>query len=279
MGKLGIISTFNPNQRLFLSKTTLNFELTFVKNHEIRGSLNTHIMGRAFEFRKARKMKRWGKMAVTFTRIGKEIAMAVKQGGPDPENNPRLRVAVQNAKAENMPKDRVEAAIQRASNKDSKDYQEVVYEGKGPYNVSIIIETATDNPTRTVANIRVPFNRNNGELIKTGSLDYIFDRKCIFKIDPAGQNLEDLELQLIDYGLEEIEQVEDETLVYTAFTDFGNMQKGLEEQGITIISVDKERIPNMFVELTPEQLEEVNKLIDRLEEDEDVQNVFHNIKS
>lgn len=224
-------------------------------------------------------MKRWGKMAVTFTRIGKEIAMAVKQGGPDPENNPRLRVAIQNAKSENMPKDRVESAIQRASNKDAKDYQEMVYEGKGPYAVSIVIETATDNPTRTVANIRVAFNRNNGELGKTGSLDYIFDRKCIFKIDPSGQNLEDLELQLIDYGLEEIEQVEDETLVYTAFTDFGNMQKGLEELGIAIISVDKERIPNTFIELNAEQAEEVNKLIDRLEEDEDVQNVFHNMKS
>ena len=235
-------------------------------------------MGRAFEFRKARKMKRWGKMAVTFTRIGKEIAMSVKQGGPDPANNPRLRVAMQNAKAESMPKDRIDAAISRASAKDQKDYAEVVYEGMGPYGVGIVVETATDNPTRTVANMRLAFNRNNGELGKSGSLDFIFERKCIFKIDPTGLNIEDLELELIDFGMEEIEQVEDETLIYTAFTDFGNMQKGLESLNIPIISVDKERIPLSTVELTTVQAEEVNKLIDRLEEDEDVQGVFHNMK-
>lgn len=235
-------------------------------------------MGRAFEFRKARKMKRWGKMAVTFTRIGKEIAMSVKQGGPDPANNPRLRVAMQNAKAESMPKDRIDAAISRASAKDQKDYAEVVYEGMGPYGVGIVVETATDNPTRTVANMRLAFNRNNGELGKSGSLDFIFERKCIFKIDPTGLNIEDLELELIDFGMEEIEEVEDETLIYTAFTDFGNMQKGLESLNIPIISVDKERIPLSTVELTAEQAEEVNKLIDRLEEDEDVQGVFHNMK-
>ena len=235
-------------------------------------------MGRAFEFRKARKMKRWGKMAVTFTRIGKEIAMSVKQGGPDPANNPRLRVAMQNAKSESMPKDRIDAAISRASAKDQKDYAEVVYEGMGPYGVGIVIETATDNTTRTVANMRLAFNRNNGELGKSGSLDFIFERKCIFKIDPRGLNLEDLELELIDFGMEEIEQVEDETLIYTAFTDFGNMQKGLESLNIPIVSVDKERIPLSTVELTGEQAEEVNKLIDRLEEDEDVQGVFHNMK-
>lgn len=235
-------------------------------------------MGRAFEFRKARKMKRWGKMAVTFTRIGKEIAISVKQGGPDPANNPRLRVAIQNAKAENMPKDKVDAAISRASQKEQKDYSEMVYEGMGPYGVGIVVETATDNPTRTVANIRLAFNRNNGELGKSGSLDFLFERKCIFKIDPADKNIEDLELELIDYGLEEIEQVEDETLVYTAFTDFGNMQKGLETLNIAIISVDKERIPTSTVELNEEQAAELNKLIDRLEEDEDVQGVFHNMK-
>lgn len=236
-------------------------------------------MGRAFEFRKARKMKRWGKMAVTFTRIGKEIAMSVKQGGPDPANNPRLRVAMQNAKSESMPKDRIDAAISRASAKDQKDYAEVVYEGMGPYGVGIVVETATDNPTRTVANMRLAFNRNNGELGKSGSLDFIFERKCIFKIDPTGLNIDDLELELIDFGLEEIEQVEDETLIYTAFTDFGNMQKSLESLNIPIISVDKERIPLSTVELNPEQADEVNKLIDRLEEDEDVQAVFHNMKS
>lgn len=235
-------------------------------------------MGRAFEFRKARKLKRWGKMAVTFTRIGKEIAMSVKQAGPDPANNARLRVAIQNAKAENMPKDRVDAAIARASSKDQKDYAEVVYEGMGPFGVGVVVETATDNPTRTVANIRLAFRKSQCEIGKTGSLDFIFDRKCIFKIDPTGLNLEELELELIDFGMEEIEQIEDETLIYTAFSDFGNMQKGLESLNIPILSVDKERIPVTTVEVTPEQAEEVNKLIDRLEEDEDVQAVFHNMK-
>ena len=235
-------------------------------------------MGRAFEFRKARKMKRWGKMAVTFSRIGKEIAMSVKQNGPDPDNNPRLRVAIQNAKAENMPKEKVDNAINRASSKDQKDYAEVVYEGMGPYGVGIVIETATDNPTRTVANMRLAFNRNNGELGKSGSLDFIFERKCIFKIDPTNINIEDLELELIDFGLEEIEQAEGETLIYTAFTDYGLMQKGLESLNIPIISFDKERIPLTTIELNQEQTVEVNKLIDRLEEDEDVQGVFHNMK-
>ncbi|MCB0732941.1 MAG: YebC/PmpR family DNA-binding transcriptional regulator [Flavobacteriales bacterium] len=233
-------------------------------------------MGRAFEFRKERKMKRWGKMAVTFTRIGKEIAMAVKDGGPDPEHNSRLRVAIQNAKSENMPKDRVEAAIKRASEKDSSNYEEVVYEAVGPSGVGVVIETATDNTNRTVANIRAILNRNQAELGKSGSLDYLFERKCIFRIDPADHDLEELELELIEGGLEEIEQQEDETLVYTSFSDFGNMQKMLETMGVTIISVDKERIPHNFVELSGESAETVNKLIEKLEEDEDVQNVFHN---
>lgn len=221
-------------------------------------------------------MKRWGKMAVTFTRIGKEIAMAVKDGGPDPEHNSRLRVAIQNAKSENMPKDRVEAAIKRASEKDSSNYEEVVYEAVGPSGVGVVIETATDNTNRTVANIRAILNRNQAELGKSGSLDYLFERKCIFRIDPADHDLEELELELIEGGLEEIEQQEDETLVYTSFSDFGNMQKMLETMGVTIISVDKERIPHNFVELSGESAETVNKLIEKLEEDEDVQNVFHN---
>lgn len=233
-------------------------------------------MGRAFEFRKARKMKRWGKMAVTFTRIGKEIAMAVKEGGPDPDNNSRLRMAIQNAKSENMPKDRVEAAIKRASDKDSSSYEEVLYEGKGPYGLGLMIETATDNINRTVANIRAIFRKKGGELGTSGSQEFNFDRKCIFKIDLGERDIEELELELIDFGLEEIEQVEDETLIYTAFNDFGNMQKGLEELAIEIISVDKERIPHTTIELTEEQKEEINILIEALEEDEDVQNVFHN---
>ena len=182
-------------------------------------------MGRAFEFRKARKLKRWGKMAVTFTRIGKEISMAVKEGGPDPENNSRLRMAIKNAKSENMPKDRVEAAIKKASDKDFNNYEEVVYEAKGPFGLSIMIEAATDNINRTVANIRAILRKNEGELGTSGSQDFNFDRKCIFKIDQGENNLEDLELELIDFGCEEIEQVEDETLVYTGFADYGNMQK------------------------------------------------------
>ena len=233
-------------------------------------------MGRAFEFRKARKMKRWGKMAVTFTRIGKEISIAVKEGGPDPENNSRLRMAIKNAKSENMPKDRVDAAIKKASDKDSSNYEEIIYEGKGPFGLSLMIETATDNINRTVANIRAIFNRNNGELGTSGSQEFNFDRKCIFKINLKENDIEDLELELIDFGLEEIEQVEDETLIYTAFTDFGNMQKGLEELDIEIVSVDIERIPHHTITLNDAQKDEVNLLIEKLEEDEDVQNVFHN---
>ncbi len=233
-------------------------------------------MGRAFEFRKERKLKRWGKMAITFTRIGKEIAMAVKESGPDTANNSRLRVAIQNAKSENMPKDRIEAAIKRAGEKDASSYDEVVYEGMGPYGVGLVIETATDNTNRTVANIRTIFNRNNGELGKSGSLDFLFDRKCIFKIDPANRDLDDIELELIDFGLEEIEQVDDETLVYTNFSDYGNMQKGLETNNLDIVSLDIERIPHNTVSLSGDAAAEVNALIEKLEEDEDVQNVFHN---
>jgi YebC/PmpR family DNA-binding regulatory protein len=233
-------------------------------------------MGRAFEFRKARKMKRWGKMAVTFTRIGKEISIAVKEGGPDPENNSRLRMAIKNAKSENMPKDRVDAAIKKASDKDSSNYEEILYEGKGPFGLSLMIETATDNINRTVANIRAIFNRNNGELGTSGSQEFNFDRKCIFKINLKENDIEELELELIDFGLEEIEQVEDETLIYTAFTDFGNMQKGLEELDIEIVSVDIERIPHHTITLNDAQKDEVTLLIEKLEEDEDVQNVFHN---
>ena len=233
-------------------------------------------MGRAFEFRKARKMKRWGKMAVTFTRIGKEISIAVKEGGPDPENNSRLRMAIKNAKSENMPKDRIDAAIKKASDKDSSNYEEILYEGKGPFGLSLMIETATDNINRTVANIRAIFNRNNGELGTSGSQEFNFDRKCIFTINLKENDIEELELELIDFGLEEIEQVEDETLIYTAFTDFGNMQKGLEELDIEIVSVDIERIPHHTITLNDAQKDEVNLLVEKLEEDEDVQNVFHN---
>jgi YebC/PmpR family DNA-binding regulatory protein len=233
-------------------------------------------MGRAFEFRKARKMKRWGKMAITFTRIGKEISMSVKEGGPDPDNNSRLRMAMKNAKSENMPKDRVEAAIKKASDKDSSHYEEILYEGKGPNGLSLMIETATDNINRTVANIRAIFRKNEGELGTSGSQEFNFDRKCIFKINLGEMALEDAELELIDFGLEEIEQVEEEVLVYTVFNDYGNMQKGLESVGLEIESVDIERIPHTTIDLTEEQKEIIEKLIEKLEEDEDVQNVFHN---
>lgn len=235
-------------------------------------------MGRAFEYRKAKKMARWGKMAVTFTRIGKEIVMAVKAAGPNPDTNTRLRIAIQNAKAANMPKDNVERAIKKASNKEEKDFSEVIYEGYGPNGVAIIVETATDNPTRTVANVRSHFNKCGGAMGNSGSVDYLFEHKVFFKIDPTGHNLEDLELELIDFGLEEIVTEEDETFLQVGFTDYGNMQQGLDSKNITILSVDKERIPMSYKEgLTEEQQAEVQKLLDRLEEDEDVQAVFHNM--
>lgn len=238
-------------------------------------------MGRIFEKRKHKMFARWAKMAKAFTRIGKEISMSVKAGGPDPTTNPRLRMAMQNAKMINMPKDRIDAAIQRAANKDTSNYEEMVYEGYGPYGVAILVETATDNPTRTIANLRAIFNKHNGTIGKTGSLDFIFDRKGIFKIDPAGHDLEALELELIDAGLEEIIQ-DDEggTMIYVAFNDFGPMQKALEEKGINVIAAEKERIPNSFSEnLSPEQMEEINKMIEKLEEDDDVQAVFSNLKT
>jgi YebC/PmpR family DNA-binding regulatory protein len=235
-------------------------------------------MGRAFEFRRARKEKRWDWMAKTFTKLGKEISMSVKAGGPDPETNARLRTAIQNAKGANMPKDRIEGAIKRASDKGQKALEEVVYEGKGPFGIGIIVETATDNPTRTVANIRMYFSRNSGELVKTGSLDFLFDRKGSFKFPKGNQNLEDLELELIDFGLDEIFEMDEEVVVYTSFPDFGKMQKALEEKGIAVTSAELIRVPTTQTELNEEQQKEVDELIDKLEQDEDVQNVFHNMK-
>lgn len=235
-------------------------------------------MGRAFEFRKVRKMKRWDAMSKGFTRLGKEIALAVKTGGPDISTNARLRVAVQNAKGINMPKDRIEAAIKRASSKEDKDLEEVVYEGYGPGGVAILAECATDNINRTVANIRSYFNKYGGALGKTGSLDFIFTRKGVFKIAAEGRNLEELELELIDFGLEEIQQEEDMLFIYTAFEEFGNMMKGLESLGIEAISAELQRIALSETETPEELVEEVIKLIERIEEDDDVQNVYHNMK-
>jgi YebC/PmpR family DNA-binding regulatory protein len=235
-------------------------------------------MGRVFEKRKYKMFARYDKMAKGFTRAGKEIAIAVKLGGADPQGNSRLRLAIQNAKGINMPKDRIDAAIKRASSKDDKGLEEAVYEGKGPYGIGILIECATDNPTRTVANVRMHFNRNGGELGKTGSLDYLFERKGVFTIKNEGLNIEELELELIDHGADEIEGDENEIVVYTAFTDFGKMQKALEEKKLNIISSELERIPNSTVELTDEQVAEVMVLVEKLEEDDDVQNVYHNMK-
>lgn len=235
-------------------------------------------MGRVFEKRKYKMFARYDRMAKGFTRAGKEIAIAVKLGGADPDGNSRLRVAIQNAKGINMPKDRIDAAVNRAASKDAKGLEEVVYEGKGPYGVGILVETATDNPTRTVANVRMNFNRNGGELGKTGSLDYLFVRKSVFTIKNEGLNLEELELELIDFGLDEIEGDENEIVIYAAFTDFGNMQKALEARNFNIKSSELERIPTSTVELTEAQVAEVMVLIEKLEEDDDVQNVYHNMK-
>lgn len=222
---------------------------------------------------------RYDKMAKAFTRIGKEIAMAVKSGGPDPDYNPRLRQTINNAKGVNMPKDRVDAAIKRAVSKDTANYEEVVYEGYGPYGVPILVETATDNPTRTVANIRLYFNRGGGQMGNSGSLSFIFDRKGVFRIEIANlPNYEEMELELIDSGLESMELEENEVIIYTAFGDFGKLQKALEEKNIIVTKASLERIPNSFAEITEEQMDEVLELVEKIEEDDDVQAVYHNLR-
>lgn len=235
-------------------------------------------MGRAFEYRKARKLKRWGNMSRTFTRIGKEITIAAKAGGPDPDMNPRLRVLIQNAKAANMPKDTVERAIKKATDKDASDYKEIVYEGYGPHGIAIVVETATDNNQRTVANVRSYFNKHGGSLGTQGSLSFLFDHKSVFHVKPSENiALEDFELDLMDFDAE-IEADEEEWLIYGAFDQFANIQKFLEEKGVEIVSAEFERIPNDYKEVTPEQREAIEKLLERFEDDEDVQNVFHNMK-
>lgn len=222
---------------------------------------------------------RYDKMAKAFTRIGKEIAMAVKAGGPDPSYNPRLRQCVINAKGVNMPKDRVEAAIKRAVSKDASNYEEVAYEGYGPFGVPIFIETATDNPTRTVANIRMYFNRGDGQLGTSGSLSFVFDRKGVFRMDPSAHaSWEDLELELIDHGLENMERDEEEVILYTDYTDFGKMQKALEDLNLTPKKAGLERIPNSYAELSEEQTDQILELVEKFEEDDDVIAVYHNLK-
>lgn len=235
-------------------------------------------MGRIFEKRKHKMFARWSKMAKAFTKVGKDIAIAVKQGGGDPATNAKLRTAVQNAKSLNMPKDRIESAIKRASSKEQENYEEIIYEGYAPHGVALVIECATDNPIRTVANIRMYFSRGNGTLGKTGSLGFLFERKGVFKISAQGHHLEELELDLIDYGADEIQEDEGFVFIYTPFSEFGKMQKALEEKGIEIINAALQRIPVSFKEVSAEQEEEVNKLIEMIEEDDDVQAVYNNMK-
>ncbi|NVN19888.1 YebC/PmpR family DNA-binding transcriptional regulator [Muricauda sp. HICW] len=235
-------------------------------------------MGRAFEFRKARKMKRWAAMSKAFTRIGKDIVMAVKEGGADPDANSKLRAVIQNAKAVNMPKDNIERAIKRASDKNQGDYKEVLFEGYAPHGIAILIETATDNNTRTVANIRSYFNKCNGSLGTSGSVEFMFDHTCSFTINGEGLDPEELELELIDFGAEEVFVDEDGIHIYAPFENFGAIQKKLESREIEIISSGFDRIPQVTKELNEEEVADVEKLLEKIEEDDDVQNVFHSMK-
>lgn len=237
-------------------------------------------VGRAFEFRKERKFKRWGQMAANFTKIGKEITLAAKNGGPDPNQNPRLRAAIQKAKGANMPKDRVEAAIKRVTDKSLADYSEVLYEGYGPGGIAMMIETATDNPTRTVANLRMYFNRAGGALGTSGSVGFMFEHKSVFTIGVQGLDPEELEFELIDAGLEEMDVDAEEgiALLTAAFESYGSMLKALEDKGITPQSSEVQWIPTTTTDLGGEAAEEMNKLLEKLEEDDDVQHVFHNMR-
>ena len=234
-------------------------------------------MGRAFEFRKARKMKRWSAMSKAFTRIGKDIVMAVKEGGPDPENNSRLRAVIQNAKAVNMPKYNVERAIKRASDKSQGDYKEVLFEGYAPHGIAVLVETATDNNTRTVANVRSYFNKCNGNLGTSGSVVFMFDHTCNFRINAEGLDPEEIELEFIYFGSEEVFVDEDGILIYAPFESFGAIQSELEKRQIEILSSGFERIPQSTKKLDSAQVLEVEKLLEKLEEDDDVQNVYHSM--
>ncbi len=220
---------------------------------------------------------RFDRMAKAFTRIGKDIAIAVKQGGPNPEYNPKLRMAIQNAKGVNMPKDKVEAAIKRASSKEEKDYQEITYEGYGPHGVPILVECATDNPTRTVANIRLHFSKNGGNMGNSGSVAFLFERKGVFKFDTGKLNLDELELDLIDAGADDIERGDEEVIIYTKFTEFGQMQKFLESRGLEPKSAELQYIPTTTKELPEDQVDDVLKCVEALESDDDVQKVHHNL--
>jgi len=244
-------------------------------------------MGRAFEFRKARKMKRWSAMSKAFTRIGKDIVMAVKEGGPDPDSNSRLRAVIQNAKSINMPKDNIERAIKRASDKNQGDYKEVVFEGYAPHGIAVLVETATDNNTRTVANVRSYFNKCDGSLGTSGSVVFMFDHTCNFKVKSDGLDLEELELELIDFGVEEVfEDTEEDAdgneitcvMIYAPFESFGKIQAYLENNNIEILSSGFERIPQVTKKIDAEAAADVEKLLEKVEEDDDVQNVYHTME-
>ena len=235
-------------------------------------------MGRAFEFRKARKMKRWSAMSKAFTRIGKDIVIAVKDGGPDPDSNSKLRAAIQNAKSVNMPKDNIKRAISRATDKSQGTFKEIFFEGYAPHGIAVLVETATDNNTRTVANIRSYFNKYGGSLGTSGSVIFMFDHICNFKIKSTGLNLDEIELDLIDFGAEEVFIDEGYIMIYAPFQFFGGLQSELENRNIEIISSGFDRIPNTFKEINEKQKEQVEELLEKIENDDDVQNVFHTIK-
>ncbi|MDO5035750.1 MAG: YebC/PmpR family DNA-binding transcriptional regulator [Porphyromonas sp.] len=234
-------------------------------------------MGRAFEYRKARKLKRWGNMAKTFTKLGKEITIAAKDGGPDPDTNPRLRMLIQTAKKENMPKDNVERAIKRATDKAQGDYKEVNYEGYGPHGIAVFVETATDNTTRTVANVRSYFNKTGGNLATSGSVEFLFEHKCIFHVVPKDEDLEELTLELIDFGVDEVEMDGEEIIISGEFASNSAIQSYLEEHGYEITSSEFVRLPLSTKEVSDEERADIEVLLERLEEDDDVQNVFHNM--
>jgi YebC/PmpR family DNA-binding regulatory protein len=236
-------------------------------------------MGRAFEFRKARKMKRWSNMSKTFTRIGREIIIAVKESGPDPSSNSRLRAIIQNAKAANMPKDNIERAIKKASEKSSENFKEVLLEGYAPHGIAILVEAATDNNNRTVANIRSYFNKCDGSLATSGSVDFLFDHLCFFQIKDQGIDIEELELDLIDFGVIELSKLENEISITARFEDFGSIQKELERRGLEISSSEFEREAKINKTLTEDERLKVEKLINMIDEDEDVQNVYHDMKT
>ena len=236
-------------------------------------------MGRAFEFRKARKMKRWSNMSKTFTRIGREIIISVKESGPDPSSNSRLRAIIQNAKAANMPKDNIERAIKKASEKSSENFKEVLLEGYAPHGIAILIEATTDNNNRTVANIRSYFNKCDGSLATSGSVDFLFDHLCFFQIKDQGIDIEDLELDLIDFGVIELSKLENEISITARFEDFGSIQKELERRGLEISSIEFEREAKINKTLTEDERLKVEKLINMIDEDEDVQNVYHDMKT